>query len=469
MRKILLLFVLTLVTGCSMIEQGPTPSSLMYADFETRTLDNPRLGEFIEASLHRQISPWPPESWDLTTLTLVAYYYHPDLDIARARWAQAKGGVTTASRRPNPTADTRYQYVSNPEPDTPVSVSESTLFFPIEAIGKRRNRIAQAECLSEAARLNIRHTASDVQTRVCVNMINLYEAMHTEALLKQNVAFYEENDRLLQQRLREGELSPLEVTRARLLLSEARLALAQGQKQRADARVQLANAVGVSHTALEGITISFDLPEDIELHLNRRTLQYQSLRSRPDVLASLAEYSASQSALKAELVARYPDIQLGPGFEWDQGLDKWGISASVPLPVFDRNQGPVSEARARLEEASARFTSLQSQAIGEIEQACTGYENARRELEIADGILRQQEQQYNFICAMTRPGEVQRVAIFVAHQQLHSARLSRIAAFCKLPRSVAQLEAATGLSFCTPGPPPPVPELNPRKIQFSKK
>jgi outer membrane protein, heavy metal efflux system len=354
MRKIWLLFVLTLVTGCSMIEQGPTSSSSMYADFETRTLDNPRLGEFIEARLHRQISPWPPESWDLTTLTLVAYYYHPDLDIARARWAQAKGGVTTASRRPNPTADTRYQYVSNPEPDTPVSVSESTLFFPIEAIGKRRNRIAQAECLSEAARLNIQHTASDVQTRICVNMINLYEAMHTEALLKQNVAFYEENDRLLQQRLREGELSPLEVTRAHLLLSEARLALAQGQKQRADARVQLANAVGISHTALEGNTLSFDFSENSALNLSPRDLQRRALRGRSDVLAALEEYTASQSALQMELAVRFPDLQLGPGFEWDQGSDKWGLSASVLLPVFNRNEGPVAEARARRDEAAAR-------------------------------------------------------------------------------------------------------------------
>ncbi|MCX6357386.1 MAG: hypothetical protein NT045_05860, partial [Candidatus Aureabacteria bacterium] len=93
----------------------PSPSSfLTSSDFEARTLDNPGLKEFIESGLHREISPWPPSSWDFSMLTRAAYYYHPDLDMARARWGHARAGITTAARRPNPTLDSRYQYVSNP-------------------------------------------------------------------------------------------------------------------------------------------------------------------------------------------------------------------------------------------------------------------------------------------------------------------------------------------------------------------
>ena len=69
--------IFALAAGCSMIERGPSPSSLTYSDFETRTLDNPHLKEFIESCLHYNISPWPPTRWDRTMLTLAAYYYHP--------------------------------------------------------------------------------------------------------------------------------------------------------------------------------------------------------------------------------------------------------------------------------------------------------------------------------------------------------------------------------------------------------
>ena len=36
-------------------------------------------------------------------LTLAAFYYHPSLDVARADWREAAGGIVTAAERPNPT------------------------------------------------------------------------------------------------------------------------------------------------------------------------------------------------------------------------------------------------------------------------------------------------------------------------------------------------------------------------------
>ena len=462
MKLLLLLIITALASGCTMFRADSARLSRPVVDFEVRTLDNPRLKEFIESNLQREIAPWPPASWDRTMLTLAALYYHPDLDTARARWAEAKAAVATASRRPNPTADSRYQYVSNPEPGKSPSIIDSSLLFPIEAPGKRRNRIAQAEHLSEAARLTIERTAWQVRSRVLSSVISLNEAMQSEALLRQQMALQEENDALIERRLASGEFSPLEATRGRISLGESRLALSQGQKQLADARVQLASALCVPATALEDITICFDFPENQAPNLSRGDLQRRALRGRPDIMAALAEYAAGQSALMLELAARFPDIQLGPGFEWDQGSDKWGISASLPLPVFDRNQGPVAESRARLEEAAARFTALQAQVIGEIDQALSAYTAACRELEAAGGLLGEQERQLTFLQAMTRPGEVQRVALFNAWQQRNTAALSRLTAYVKVQRARAQLADAVQEPLDPSEAPLHAPEVNPR-------
>jgi hypothetical protein len=58
--------------------------------------------EFLELNLAHEITPWPPKIWDFQMLTLTAFYYHPDLDVVRARWGTAQAGVITAGQRPNP-------------------------------------------------------------------------------------------------------------------------------------------------------------------------------------------------------------------------------------------------------------------------------------------------------------------------------------------------------------------------------
>src|SRR5450631_1865505 len=73
--------------------------------FESRNLGDTGLQSFEEKNLGYPMSPWPPKSWDLQTLSLAALYFNPALDLARARVATADGAIVTASARPNPTFD----------------------------------------------------------------------------------------------------------------------------------------------------------------------------------------------------------------------------------------------------------------------------------------------------------------------------------------------------------------------------
>ena len=93
------------------------------------------------------------------------------------------------------------------------------------------------------------------------------------------------------------------------------------------------------------------------------------MQNRPDILASLSEYAAAQSAVQLEIAKQYPDVHLGPGYEYDQGQNKWALGLSVELPVRNRNQGPIAEAQAKREEAAARFIDLQARVIAEIDRA----------------------------------------------------------------------------------------------------
>ena len=73
--------------------------------FEARNLSDPGLQPFVEKSLGQPISPWPPKLWDLPTLSLMALYFSPEMQAARARLAEAEAAIVTAGARPNPVFD----------------------------------------------------------------------------------------------------------------------------------------------------------------------------------------------------------------------------------------------------------------------------------------------------------------------------------------------------------------------------
>ncbi|MDP2471393.1 MAG: hypothetical protein Q8W45_09655 [Candidatus Palauibacterales bacterium] len=145
----------TLATaGCAKYQPRPISPEQSLEDFEARRLDAPELGEFLEA--HQVAAQWPPVRWDLHSLTLAALFYNPDLDVARAQWAVASGGVIAAGGRANPLviAGTAYNSTTDAALISPWFPSV-VLELPLDIANKRGIRINQAEQLSEAARLNI--------------------------------------------------------------------------------------------------------------------------------------------------------------------------------------------------------------------------------------------------------------------------------------------------------------------------
>src|ERR1700687_1712209 len=149
-------FFTALLAGCATFHPKPLLPEKTVADFEARSLQDPRLKAFMEANLQHPLPAWPLASWDLDTLTLAAFYYHPDLDIARAQWAVARAGQRTASERPNPSFVFGSElYATNAGEGVSPWVLPFSIDIPVETAGKRGKRMRQADALSEVARRNI--------------------------------------------------------------------------------------------------------------------------------------------------------------------------------------------------------------------------------------------------------------------------------------------------------------------------
>lgn len=413
----------------------------MTADFESRSLENPELRGYLGGTLLTDITKWPLPSWDLTNLVLVGLYYHPDLDLARAHWAVARAGKKTAAERPNPTLTVGPAYNTSHGIPSPWLVT-AALDIPIETAGKRGYRIAQSGQLSEAARWNIASVAWAVRSRIRQALLDLDTAIETERLLQEQQAAQDENLKILENQYRLGAISAFDRTQARIAADSARLALRDAERQRVEARVQLADALGVPASAVVSTRFSFAALESLPDEIPASDARREALLHRSDLLGALAEYEASQAALQLEIARQYPDIHLGPGYEYDQGDNKWSFGPSLTLPLLSRNQGAIAEARARREEAAAVVLSLQAHALADLDRTAAGYRTTLLKVADAESLRLNLLKQEKSAEAMLAAGEISKAELAAVRLQLTTASLARLDALTKSRQAYGALEDA---------------------------
>ena len=412
-----------------------------WSALEARTLDDPELARFLRAQ--PETGEWPPRAWGLDALALVALYYHPDLEVARASWAAARAGRVAAGERPNPGLSVEPGYNSTtPKSEITPWILTSVLDLTLETGGKRGHRIAAARQLSEAARLELASVAWQVRSRVRRALLELHAASGSAALLERQNEIQQANVMLMERQLAAGAISRFQLTQARLLLGTARLGLGDAQRRRAEAQVQLASALGVTRRALDGVALAFDDFDRPPQELPAPDARRRALLNRADLLAALAAYEAAQANLQLEVAKQYPDLHLGPGYQLDQAENKWTLGLSGLLPVFSRNRGGIAEAEARRAEAAARFTLAQQRAMEDVDLALAAYESARARAATADALLADLARERQSAEALWRAGEISRLDLGSLQLEIASSEQARFEAVVKTQEALGRLEDA---------------------------
>ena len=109
----LVLPLLAFASGCAPYKYHPAPIAppALAAGLEARNLDDPGLRAWMSQAAAFEPPAWPMTAWDLNKLTLAAYYFNTDMDVARANAAVADAAIKTAAMKPNPSvgADAGYR------------------------------------------------------------------------------------------------------------------------------------------------------------------------------------------------------------------------------------------------------------------------------------------------------------------------------------------------------------------------
>ena len=372
--------VILVASGCAayQYEAKPLETKQVFNEFSARTLIDSELKEFMQTYQY-SIKEWPLQYWDLEALTLAAFYFHPDIQVAIAEYARSKTHEETINQLINPGIQLPLEFHSDTSEGKSPWLIGLLFDFVLEREGKRQARYEQAHAETNVARTSISSAAWEIYSNLRQRYFEYYVAIKNQELLNEQEKNSENVLNLVTRRRELGQASEFEVNSTRLDLQRIRLEKTNQEIIVVEAFQSLANAIGIPAPALKKnqlLLADIDQFNDIE-NMSLEQFQEIALLHRFDIQKAIENYAAFEAALKLEIEKQYPDITLSPGFIFDQDDKLWAIGASWILPLFHpQNEGPIKEALAMRDVKQAEFLALQANVINEISTAFASY-NAR--------------------------------------------------------------------------------------------
>ncbi len=304
----------------------------------------------------------PATPLSLTKAIELALEGSPEVAAATRQWEATEGQVLQGRARPNP--ELAY---SLEDARSRTRTQSWQLNLPVELGGKRAARTKAAEKSREQAQAQLNELKAALRANVATAYFDVLTAQERLVLAKDSVALAKSSTDTVAKRVAAGKVSPVEESKARVAEAGIRVELAQAASEQRNALSRLFALLGkieAPFTVLEGK--AENLPPVPKL------ADLQSLiSSSPAVVLARIEVDRRKALTDLEQSKRVPDITVSAGIqrsnETQRNILLFGVS--VPLPVFDRNQGNLLEAlkledkaRDELQGATVRLHSEVAQA-----------------------------------------------------------------------------------------------------------
>jgi len=368
----------------------------------------------------------------------VAFARNPELAAAISEVDATGGARLQAETRPNPSLSYLLE-------DTRRETSTATVQLnqPIELGGKRDARIAAADRGVEVARSDLEARRHAVRSAVVTAYFDLLAIQERSRVADASLALAQRSSLAASQRVKAGKVSPVEETKARVAEAAVRIELAQVRGEETGARSRLGSAMGqrLGNTMLDGSLT--DLPP----LLPAGTFQSR-LDNAPAIRRAELEVERRKSLTAVENTRRVTDITLSLGSKRDQqlGRNQTVIGLSIPLPVFDRNQGNILEALRREDKARDELLVARSQIEGEAVQAYERLTMSRIEAQsLATDVLPGAQSAFDAATRGFELGKFSFLEALDAQRTLLQARTQYLRALAEAHRASADLNRILGI------------------------
>lgn len=439
----------SVVLGCVGPERGPE-------DFVFAPVDIAPTGSAAPERAQITIEDALADGLTLDEALALADASNPRLLAARRGVAVAEASVVSAGQWPyNPTLGLGAQRT------TPFSEGEGAfgaqLSQTFQTGGQRgqRSRVAEVELAQARA-------AADDAARVLRGDVTraFWELAAGEARVGLAALRLEIAGGLFQ--AAEARLSAKQLPEVERNLVLVELQRARNEQARAETE---ARAGRLRLTALLGSPSRLDLATSSDLSRRGRPVAPEqalslALKTRPDVRAAEATVEAARAIVELEKAERWPDVTFSLTYQRETEVvgttdrdHSLGLGIELPLPLFNRRQGQIASAAARVTQLEAERDALLIQVALEVEVQLQALRIAEETIAVYEGeILRLARTNLDGFERAYRAGEVGTLELLRAQEDYNRAAFGRLDAQLEYQRARAGLETAIGARMPEDGP-----------------
>jgi len=308
----------------------------------------------ISKTSAKQITLRSPESTEPITLreaVALALVKNPELQAFDQEIRAREANIVQAGLLPNPTLDATNENFAGQrafkgfrQSQTTISLSQVILLG-----GKRAKRTRVALFSKDLAQWDYETKRMDVLTQVAQTFADVLGAQQQLELMQDLMRLARRVHQAVSERVKAGKVSPIEETRAQVALSSTRIEQQRAQRQLKAARKRLAATWGSTAPRFKRArgNLSAISPIPSLKSLDRR------VASNPDMARWATEIAQRQAVVDNEKAKAVPNITLTGGYQRMGQTSDNGIIVgfSIPLMIFNRNQGAIQEAAFRKSKA----------------------------------------------------------------------------------------------------------------------
>jgi len=281
--------------------------------------------------------------------------------------------------------------------------------------GKLRLRREAVQREAEALQRQRDNAARLLKDEVVVLALDYSLASKRQELAANLVKLNRELVAIAGERFKAGDIPELDLNLAKVELARAESRLLEVEREIIPFRIKIASLTGLSESDVKLVD---KLSAPIPLQ-KKQDLVQQALASRPDFLALALEHDKAETERRLAKAEALPNLTAGLFAQWQRnsvevgGMSsinsdtQLGIRLSMPIPVFDRNQGGRAAAQAHLDAADSRRLALERSITAEVEAAFARLSSSESILALLEqGVIPQLAENLKLTQEAYRLGEV---------------------------------------------------------------
>ena len=319
------------------------------------------------------MSPASTPRISLAEAVALALDVSPELSASRREIAAAAGQIVQSRTRPNPELGYSLE-----DTQSRTRTQSLQINWPIEMGGKRDARVNVAERNHDVAGADFDTRRADIRASVIAAYFEVLTAEERVALALASEELADKATDVVSKRVLAGKVSPVEETKSRVAGAGLRIESSQATGELRAAKLRLASLLGRDAVDVE---VNSSVADAIPFLPSTNALR-DRLRASPTIRRAQLEIQRRSAIVSLERSKAMPDITLSLGVKRPNELQRNQIllGISVPLPVFDRNQGNVLEAIQREEKARDELAAVNTKITTEVMQARERLATARDQL-----------------------------------------------------------------------------------------